>query len=293
MNQNKDVGKYKEKLLQTFKAFISFCNSHGLEYYCCGGTAIGAIRHKGIIPWDDDIDVFMQRKDFEKLFALKKEAEEKGYGIASIKDGSNYNLPMKFYDLNTTLWEVKEIPFLSGVFIDVFPIDKTSDNRELFLKKYTKRRRLELLYQLSYSKYTIGGLWKYYQYGNIKALKKGLLSIFIPNIMQNFFRKKLLKIDINYANDNGPQLISPYGDYWGKEYLDYNWFRSSFLTPFEDFEVNLAEGTREYLAQVYGDYMKLPPKEKQVTHHYHYYVNLDKHISFEQIQKEDCFNKRT
>ena len=286
MNQNKDVSGYKRKLLQTFKNYISFCERHSLTYYCCGGTALGAIRHKGIIPWDDDIDVFMPRADFEKLYDLKKEIESVGYSVASIKDDTNYNLFMKYYDKNTTLWEIKEVPFISGVYIDIFPLDRTADSKAQFLKKYTKRRRIELLYQLSYSRYAFRDICSYYREKNIKAFKKGVFSLFVPNFMRTYLKNKLIEIDKQYKEDNGPNMISSYGDYWEKEYLDSKWFGAFEKKQFEDFEVSLGTGTHQYLSQVYGNYMQLPPLDKQVTHHFHYYLNLDRGLQMNEIMKE-------
>lgn len=283
---NTNLALYNKQLFEVFSAFIMFCEEHKLNYYCCCGTAIGAVRHQGIIPWDDDIDVFMPRKDFETLLHMKDIAEQKGYSVASIKNGDNYNLFMKFYDKNTALWEIREVPFILGLYIDVFPLDNTNDSKKEFLKKYKRRRRIELLYQLSYSQYTLRGVLGYYMAGNKKYFVKGLTSFFVPSILGKYLRNVLLKIDSGYMNDSGKNLISSYGDYWDKEYLESSWFESAKKVRFEDFEVSIGVGTHEYLTQIYGDYMKLPPTEKQVSHHYHYYLNLDKAMTREEIEIE-------
>ena len=72
---------YKKSLLQTFKAFDCFCRKHGITYYAGGGTLIGAVRHRGIIPWDDDIDVLMLKEDYDRFIALKQECSNSDYRI--------------------------------------------------------------------------------------------------------------------------------------------------------------------------------------------------------------------
>lgn len=281
-----NLSLYNKHLLKVFKAFVEFCDANDLNYFCCGGTAIGALRHKGMIPWDDDIDVFMPREDFEKILKLKTSAEEKGYSIASFRNGTYNNLFLKFYDMNTTLWEIKEIPFILGVYIDIFPLDTTNDSKEEFLRKFKKRKRLDLTYQITCSNYSFSSIINYYKTGDKKYFYKSILSLFIPKILKTYLQKKLIKIDDEYKKDKGVHLISPYGSYYEKEYLEKEWFKASKKVPFEDFEVKIGVGTHEYLTQIYGNYMKLPPVEKQVSHHYHYYLNLEKGLTMEEVKQE-------
>jgi len=283
MNQNEQVVQYKQKLLQTFRAFIDICEEFNLAYFCCGGTALGAVRHQGLIPWDDDIDVFMPRRDYEALLKLQTEIEKRGYHVASMKNGDFYNLFMKFGDMNTTLWEIKEIPLIGSVYIDIFPLDSTNDNVRDFLKKYRKWRRVQLLYQLSISSYSVKDIWYYWKEKDSKKVFKGLASFLVPHAFSSVLRKKLIVIDECFKKDEGENLISPYGDYSEKEYLSKSWFDSFEYLPFEGFQVKVGKGNVDYLKQVYGDFMQLPPKEKQITHHFHYYLNLDRCMSLEDI----------
>ena len=101
--------RYKEILLKTMKAFIAFCKEHDIEYMAAYGTILGTIRHKGLIPWDDDIDVFMTRENYEKFLQFKKDVFKTGYEIID-KNDKGYYLPFaKFCDANSTIWEKKEI----------------------------------------------------------------------------------------------------------------------------------------------------------------------------------------
>ena len=116
--------KYKIILLQTMIDFIKLCEEYNLKYVAAFGTVLGAIRHKGLIPWDDDIDVYMPRKDYEELLKLKDTLQNTTYQIFDITD-DNYYLPYaKFCNKNTSLWEVKELPCIIGTFIDIFPVDE-------------------------------------------------------------------------------------------------------------------------------------------------------------------------
>lgn len=121
---------YRAKLIETFKAFDKFCEEHNLTYYAGGGTLIGAVRHQGIIPWDDDIDVLMLKPDYDRFLALKKQCKGTGYNILDYHD-KGYYLPFaKFVDSNTSIWEMSQQQFVIGSFVDVFPLCITDDNEE-------------------------------------------------------------------------------------------------------------------------------------------------------------------
>ena len=138
---------YKEKLLKTMKAFTDVCRRNDIEYIAAYGTVLGAIRHKGLIPWDDDIDVFMTRENYEKFLRLKKTLAGSDYEIVDLDD-KGYYLPFaKFCDANTTIWEVENLPFIFGVFIDVFPLDFVEEQDEACAK-------LHYDYKALFDKYT-------------------------------------------------------------------------------------------------------------------------------------------
>ena len=100
-----DKLKYKEILCNTMKSFINICKEHNLQYYACAGTCLGAIRHKGMIPWDDDIDVLMPRSDYDKFLALKQKLQGTGYEIV---DSNNqfYRVKEMMSSIMTKIWNI-------------------------------------------------------------------------------------------------------------------------------------------------------------------------------------------
>lgn len=279
----KIIQDYKNHLLKLFKAFIDVCEQYGLTYYCADGTLLGAVRHKGFIPWDDDIDLYMPRDDYNKLIALSGEIEKTGYAVLSLKN-SEYALPFaKFWDTNTTLWEIQEFPFVYGAYLDIFPLDTTTVSEEVFLQRYRRWKRLGRAFQLTNMKVTRDALASRFAEKDWKYIFKDLSALFTPSCLRKRIRKKLLKIEASWYEREGDHLASFCGDYGTKEYLQRSWFDSYLKTDFEGLQVNIPVGYKEYLTRVYGDYMQLPPKEKQVTHHYHYFMDLDKHLTLEEV----------
>lgn len=277
---------YKSLLIELFRKFIQFCDDFSINYYCAGGTVIGAVRHHGFIPWDDDIDLFMMREDYNRLLKFKNELQARGLGLEGIQCDGRYATFLKIWDLNTTLWEIEEIPYVYGVYIDIFPLDYTDDSLNQFLKKYKKRRRLCLFYQLSLMRFSISSFIRRVRQRDYKFIIKGIFSIFFPYCLREIIREKILEEDIKGQKKGGAYLTSYYGDYWEREYYKAEWFQDYKLVDFESLKVKIPIGYHEYLTQSYHDYMKLPPKEKQISHHYHYYLNLGKGMSIDEVRKD-------
>ena len=124
--------KWNAIILDILKKFISICEEHHLTYYCCGGTAIGAIRHHGMIPWDDDIDVFMPRPDYDRLLDICGENGDLGeYELHTPYNTDNYFMYFsKLCKKGTTILERKDTHCVFGLFVDIFPLDGTAEEME-------------------------------------------------------------------------------------------------------------------------------------------------------------------
>ena len=280
-----DEGKYKDHLYRILKYFIYFCENNNLTYCCAAGTMLGAVRHHDIIPWDDDIDVFMPRKDYEKLLTLSSGIEKDGFRLISAKTCSSFATFAKLYNKNTTLWEFEPIQFVYGIYIDIFPLDETSMSKTEFIKAYRSFRNLFRKYQLTQMKFTFGRLLKDIKAWNKKLIVKGIASLFFPSFLSYYYRKKIINFENRAALEKGDHVVSYYGDYWEREFFDKKWFENYIDMQFSDFTVKVPVGYHEYLTNVYGDYMQFPPVDKRVSHHDHYYLNMDKSMSLDEIMK--------
>lgn len=286
IEQKIDEEKYKTHLFHILKYFISFCEQHNLIYCCATGTMLGAVRHHGIIPWDDDIDVFMPRKDYEQLLTIASNMEGDGFKVISAKNSPSFATFAKIYCRDTTLWEIESIPFVYGVYIDIFPLDETSISKAEFINKYRYFRNLFRKYQLSQMRCSLKRIIAHIKEKDKKMAIKELFSIMFPTWLADYYRKKIIRFEADRSLERGDHLVSYYGDYWDREYFDKQWFESYIDMPFSDFTVKVPSGYHEYLTNVYGDYMQFPPVDKRVSHHYHYYLNMDKSMTLNEVRKE-------
>lgn len=119
--------------LDMFEAFIQICENHGLNYYILGGTLLGGVRHKGFIPWDDDIDVGMMRDDYEKFIKFAKTELSDRFFLQTVETDEDYYYGITKIRANNTSailyseWE-QQFPFHQGIFFDIFPIDAVPDS---------------------------------------------------------------------------------------------------------------------------------------------------------------------
>ena len=136
-----------------------------------------------------------------------------------------------------------------------------------FLKKYRYFRNLFRKFQLSQMHFSLKGFFNHLKDGDKKMAIKEIASLVVPSCFSGHFRKKILQFESGASNDRGNHLVSCYGDYWGGEYFEKKWFDSYIDIPFSDFNVKIPSGYREYLTQMFGDYMTPPPAEQQVGLH--------------------------
>lgn len=260
--------KLKSIQLLILKEFIRVCKKLNLQYFIIAGTLIGAVRHKGFIPWDDDIDVAMKREDYE-IFIRKAQKEfSERYFVQTFH--SDPAVPFNFCkirDNETTFVEysMKNIKINHGVGLDVFPLDYVPENDKALRKFYLKKR---ILSNIIAKIYTIPNLNLKYK---LKNFVRKCLFLFFP------YRKAVLKRDILYRSVKNSDYIANFcGIYGQKEICPKWWFDETIELEFEGLVVKAPKEYDLLLHQIYGDYMQLPPIEKRKAHHYAYLIDLER-----------------
>lgn len=266
------MNELQSRLLIMLKWFDAFCRLHGLTYYAVGGTLLGAVRHKGFIPWDDDVDLGMPRKDYERLESLMENKQFENYKLETYKSScEDYCYPYdKLYDVSTTLIENYRRPLKRGVFLDIFPIDGAGE---------TEKESVAWCKQVNNSYYfyltRIAAISKHRKaYKNVIIVLSRLIpSIFIDDVEYRIkLNEKCKKYEFATSNYAGNLLGN-----WGiKEVVPTKVIGKPTDYQFEDMKIYGIEHFDSYLTHIYGDWRKLPPKEKQVSHHDYLSLNLDK-----------------
>ncbi len=260
------------KLLELLKWFDEFCKKNNLRYFLVGGTMLGAMRHQGFIPWDDDIDVGMPRSDYERMAEiLFLNPDEKYILETPYTYAKDFYYPYsKIYDTSTTLIENTKYKIKRGIYIDVFPLDGIGNTIEDATKNY---KIIKKQYQLLMTR--------------VATVRKGrgFLKNFAVVIMRFlpkcFFNEKqaLKKLDRSCSKisfDDSKYVGNLVGNWWDKEIMPKDVFGTPKNIVFENLNLYGVEFPEKYLTYLYGDWKKLPPVDKQISHHDFIYINLNK-----------------
>lgn len=263
------LDKLKNVELSILKDFIKTSEKHNLQWFVAYGTALGAVRHNGFIPWDDDIDVFMLRKDYDKFMKIFDKELGKKYNLVTPERTPGYSASVTHLELKGTKFvhSVSEImPYKNGICIDIFMLDKTSANkiRQWFhLKKCWIYGRLLFLCENPKPNIPLNGIMK-----NIAKIICSLIHKILKlfRISSKTMYKKLDKCARKYNNSKS-NLYTSLTDYLMKESLVYK----DDIFPlkkvkYEDIQVNIMNNHDKNLTNLYGDYMKMPPAEKRYNH---------------------------
>ncbi len=244
----------RQKQIEILDAFVALCEKNGLQYYLCGGTLLGAIRHKGFIPWDDDIDVFMPRPDFEKIQNLTMDAP---FEIHFYKNGKSHKPFLKVVNANTEACE-KNNRSRTALWIDVFAIDSLFENN--FLNKLHYKVTLFIRKGVYFGFRPRTGL-----FGKITLPILNLLHI-SPERVNDFASACIDRISKIRRYEKGRYIGGINWGYGPHERMERADLESAVKVEFEGKLYNAPVGYEKYLHNLYGDYMQLPPEEKRRSH---------------------------
>lgn len=263
-----DEAGLKRKELDMLKLFISICDDNNLLYFAVGGTCLGAIRHKGFIPWDDDIDVALPRPDYDKFIKIAQGLMPKNYFLQTHNTDKDYrNDFAKIRDSSTTFIEssATKLKINHGVAIDIFPIDGTpADKKEIdSLRKHKTRVKRYVAKDLVLA--------------NRPLSKKVICKV--ASLLCHFSTSKMLnKLENRYRQFHyeTSDIVICHGGAWGdKERCPKAQYGKGVFVDFEGIKVRVPEKYDEYLTQKYGDYMTPPPESQRKPHHYSDVIDPD------------------
>lgn len=248
----------KQIQVQILSYIDAFCQQNNIKYSLYAGTLLGAVRHNGFIPWDDDIDIFMPRDHYERFVTLFDNSKS-DYKLLSLESSPNYYCAFaKVEDSRTVICEHTTAPN-TGIFVDIFPFDYVGDNMEEsteFVSKIMFWRKLYLAKLVVPTKRN-----KLYKRIIIYTLKILLTPFSLRTIAQIISKKgKSISLKTKYAADVA-------GGYGLKEILPSTIFDNLISLPFEGKLFKCIADYDIYLSSVFGNYMQLPPLEKRVSPH--------------------------
>lgn len=254
------------KIVETdiLREFVGVCNKLNLRYYLLGGTLLGAVRHQGFIPWDDDIDVGMPREDYEKFISLGQAYLPNNYFIQTFMTDPGY--PANFAKIrnnNTTFVETSlgGCDINHGVYIDIFPLDYYPEERAFAYEV----EKLLLTLRIS----TV--------FAKTKMKMKTRIVRLISCVLYPSHKKALIRRETMFKTVPKSGLIANNCGAWGKkEIVPADWYGEGVPVMFEGMQLMAPVEYDKWLTQVYGDYMQLPPVEKRVGHHFVDVIDLSK-----------------
>ena len=258
----KTLKKLHTTMCEILDEIVRICEENGLQYFLVGGTLLGAVRHKGFIPWDDDLDVAMPRKDYDKFTKLCQTELSTRFYLHCTEFDPNYWISFNKVKKHGTIFETKQDSTINtpykGVFVDVFPLDNASKERSFWqdIQAYAVKGLNSFQFRRTGAtmptKYPVG----------LKILSP-ILSLF-PMPVLSRLTQRIMKLN---HNDDSKYFVS-LGSFinFRKQTME----KSIYFPPSKvEFEGKLYMAPRDYdyvLSRLYGDYMKVPPPEKRITH---------------------------
>ena len=258
MESLSEVRKVQLKILEIMKYIDKLCRAYHITYYIMGGTALGAIRHKGFIPWDDDLDIFMTPSQYKRFKKVFQHLNSGRYVIQEWRTDSHYLEYAKVRMNGTTFIEEafeKCANLHQGIYVDIMMLHKVPENSRLLQRLVYLDSKFVTLYALSIRK------WKPKTLSQ-KILVKSL-KFFPCKFVTTLCYKRIYQYD--YLKDGFKYCYWITPAKFKNGLFEREFFQGSVDIPFEDTMLMASPNIKKYLVYRYGDYMKLPPQQKRKT----------------------------
>ena len=255
----------KVETIRAMEVIIEICKKIGIKYVLYYGSLIGAVRHGGFIPWDDDLDIAMLRPDYElfKKYCIENEDELRPYKLIGDFNQSNYiyNIP-RFCDLRFRMETPKLKDTGMGIFIDVYPFDGVGSNIDRAKREFATKKN----FYHSCVSYASGEFKPKYNGKKLRFVLRRVLYRYAKIVGCKPFKRKLYALKNNYSLDASEYVE---GLVWGASFSPvpkYTFLKTEEIS-FEGIKVTIPKNYDEILTVMYGDYMTPPPPESRHPHH--------------------------
>lgn len=263
MKEITDVNTLHKIELEMLEYINNICERNKIDYFAISGTLLGAIRHNGFIPWDDDIDIACTRENYFKLVKAIQDDDNERYKILNLNSENYYWPYAKLCDIKTKAIEKNTVTSDEyGVFMDIFYYDRLPDDKKIIHKAYTKGKRF-------YKFFIVNKIESKIESNNLlKKLLKKFCRFFINKLDGKKIIEHYQNIHYRYTDNDGKYAISIWPCYSEEREIQlWNNLNEIVKHDFENIKINIPKNYDEVLKIQFGDYMKLPPKELQERSH--------------------------
>lgn len=251
--------------LYILSQIAEICEKNGLKYYLCGGTLLGAVRHKGFIPWDDDLDITMYRKDLNKLIEIVQTQYSDTMFVQTFQTDPMYTRYIPKIRLNNTVQSERSTnddDIHHGIYVDIFPLDHVTKKDGFGL--WLRGKILRWLFAYKTTRCSKSKKTTKFKMFLIKSLKH--LTCLVPNSLINY----LFDWVCTLSDKPGAKYTTSFASHyrWKKQLVENDVYGEGTFLAFENAEFRVPSKYQELLLQVFGaDYMELPPEEKRNSGH--------------------------